>query len=69
MSLKYPLVHVGDVTPENMKKGEGWAISEFRLPITGKDGSATTIFHSIFRPGLHAREASAQRSATRSPSI
>ena len=61
MSLKYPLVHVDDVTPENMKKGEGWAISEFRLPITGKDGSSTTIFHSIFRPGsthnkhLHSR--------------
>ena len=56
MSLKYPLVHIGDVTPENMNKGEGWAISEFRLPITGKHGSATTIFHSIFRPGsTHAR--------------
>ncbi|MGZ8155559.1 MAG: hypothetical protein ACXWUK_09690, partial [Burkholderiales bacterium] len=56
MALKYPLVHVDDVTPENMKKGEGWAISEFRLPITGKDGSSTTIFHSIFRPGsTHAK--------------
>ncbi|MES2564495.1 MAG: cupin domain-containing protein [Pseudomonadota bacterium] len=56
MSLKYPLVHVDDVTPENMNKGDGWAISEFRLPITGKDGSATTIFHSIFRPGsTHAK--------------
>ena len=56
MSLKYPLVHVDDVTPENMKKGEGWAISEFRLPITGKDGSSTTVFHSIFRPGsTHAK--------------
>ena len=56
MPLEYPLVHVDDVTPENMKKGEGWAISEFRLPITGKDGSSTTIFHSIFRPGsTHAK--------------
>src|SRR3982750_482239 len=56
MALKYPLVHVEDVTPENMKKGEGWAISEFRLPITGSDGSSTTLFHSIFRPGsTHAR--------------
>ena len=51
MPLNYPLVHVDDVTPENMKKGEGWAISEFRLPISGKDGSSTTLFHSIFRPG------------------
>ena len=56
MALKYPLIHVDDVQPENMKKGEGWAISEFRLPISGKDGSSTTIFHSIFRPGsTHAR--------------
>jgi mannose-6-phosphate isomerase-like protein (cupin superfamily) len=56
MPVKYPLVHVDDVTPENMKKGEGWAISEFRLPITGRDGSSTTIFHSIFRPGsTHAK--------------
>jgi mannose-6-phosphate isomerase-like protein (cupin superfamily) len=56
MPLKYPLVHVDDVRPENMKQGEGWAISEFRLPISGKNGSSTTIFHSIFRPGsTHAK--------------
>jgi mannose-6-phosphate isomerase-like protein (cupin superfamily) len=56
MSLNHKLVHVEDVIPENMKKGEGWAISEFRLPITGNDGSSTTLFHSIFRPGsTHAR--------------
>ena len=61
MPLKYPLVHVDDVRPENMKPGEGWAISEFRLPISGEHGSSTTIFHSIFRPGskhakhLHSR--------------
>ena len=56
MPVKYPLVHVDDVQPENMKKGDGWAISEFRLPVTGRDGSSTTIFHSIFRPGsTHAK--------------
>ena len=56
MSPQHRLIHVADVTPENMKKGEGWAISEFRLPVTGQDGSATTIFHSIFRPGsTHAK--------------
>ena len=56
MSLKYPLVHVDDVQPENMKQGEGWAISEFRLPISGNEGSSTTLFHSIFRPGsTHAK--------------
>ena len=56
MALQYPLVHVDDVQPENMKKGEGWAISEFRLPISGRHGSSTTVFHSIFRPGsTHAK--------------
>jgi mannose-6-phosphate isomerase-like protein (cupin superfamily) len=56
MALQYPLVHVDDVQPENMKKGEGWAISEFRLPVSGKHGSSTTLFHSIFRPGsTHAK--------------
>ena len=56
MELECPLVHVDDVVPENMQKGEGWAISEFRLPISGKHGSATTVFHSIFRPGsTHAK--------------
>ena len=56
MAVNHKLVHVEDVQPENMKKGDGWAISEFRLPITGKDGSSTTLFHSIFRPGsTHAK--------------
>ena len=56
MAAKHTLVHVDDVQPENMKKGDGWAISEFRLPITGEHGSSTTLFHSIFRPGsTHAK--------------
>ena len=56
MPHNHKLVHVDDVQPENMKKDAGWAISEFRLPICGKDGSSTTLFHSIFRPGsTHAR--------------
>jgi len=56
MTASARLVHVDDVPPENMQKGQGWAISEFRLPISGKDGAATTVFHSIFRPGsTHAK--------------
>ena len=51
MPLQYPLIHVDDVTPEDMSEGEGWAISEFRLPITKECGSSTCVFHSIFRPG------------------
>jgi hypothetical protein len=30
-----------------MKKGEGWAISGFRLPISGQHGSSTTVFLDI----------------------
>ena len=56
MSSQPYLIHVDDVQPENMQKGDGWAISEFRLPISGTHGSSTTIFHSIFRPGsTHAK--------------
>jgi len=61
MAIKHKLVHIDDVKPESMQGEAGWAISEFRLPITGADGSSTTMFHSIFRPGsthkkhLHTR--------------
>lgn len=56
MPLRYPPVHIDEVHPENMQAGEGWAISEFRLPLSGRNGSPTTVFHSIFRPGsTHAR--------------
>jgi len=50
------VIQTMDVAPERMEERNGWAISEFRLPITGETGSATTVFHSIFRPGsTHAK--------------
>jgi mannose-6-phosphate isomerase-like protein (cupin superfamily) len=50
------IVHVDDVLPERMQQADGWAISEFRLPVTGEDGSSTTMFHATFRPGsVHAK--------------
>lgn len=56
MRLTYPLVHVDDIKPEKMDEKEGWVISEFRLPISGRQGSSTTAFHSVFRPGsTHAK--------------
>lgn len=49
-------IHVDDVPIEKMQKRDGWAISEFRLPISRTCGSSTTVFHSIFRPGsTHAK--------------
>lgn len=51
MEQPVKVVHVDDVPIERMQKAAGWAISEFRLPISGADGSSTTMFHSIFRAG------------------
>jgi len=56
MPAPITVTHVDDVEIERMQEKDGWAISEFRLPITGADGSATAVFHSIFRPGsTHAK--------------
>ncbi len=56
MAAPITVIHYQDVDIERMEEKDGWAISEFRLPITGDDGSATTVFHSIFRPGsTHAK--------------
>tara|TARA_A100001037_G_scaffold291416_1_gene305491 strand:- start:301 stop:1095 length:795 start_codon:yes stop_codon:yes gene_type:complete len=54
--MSIQIIQTMDVEPERMEERDGWAISEFRLPITGETGSATTVFHSIFRPGsTHAK--------------
>lgn len=56
MSAPITVTHINDTEIERMEEKDGWAISEFRLPITGADGSATAVFHSIFRPGsTHAK--------------
>ena len=54
--MSITVIQTKDVKIERMEERDGWAISEFRLPITGKNGSNTTAFHSIFRPGsTHAK--------------
>ncbi len=45
------MVHLDDVRPENMAQGDGWLISDFRLPIGGHNGSTTTLFRARFSPG------------------
>jgi mannose-6-phosphate isomerase-like protein (cupin superfamily) len=45
------LVHLDDIEPEKMNKKEGWSITDFRLPISKKNGSSTTVFHATFMPG------------------
>ncbi|MEK9794291.1 MAG: cupin domain-containing protein [Hyphomicrobiales bacterium] len=45
------LVHIDDVEPEKMDEGDGWSITDFRLPISKKNGSTTTVFNAKFMPG------------------
>ena len=51
MAIRYPLVHIDDVRPENMDESEGWSITKFCLPISKKQGSSSTMFHATFMPG------------------
>ena len=49
-------VHEDDVTPENMDKGDGWNITDFRLPLSGRNGCGSTLFRARFFPGaVHAK--------------
>ena len=48
---KGTLLHVDDVSPENMDQGDGWLISDFRLPIGRHNGSDSTLFRARFLPG------------------
>ena len=45
------LVHVDDVPPEKMDEKDGWLITDFRLPISKRNGSTTTVFRAKFMPG------------------
>lgn len=55
------LIHVDDVTPESMAKGDGWLISDFRLPFGAHNGCSSTLFRARFLPGAvhkkHTHEA------------
>jgi len=49
-------VHLDDVTPENMDRGDGWNITDFRLPLSGHIGCTSTLFRARFFPGaVHAK--------------
>ena len=45
------LVHLDDVPKENMDAGDGWSITDFRIPIGTHNGSSTTLFRARFFPG------------------
>jgi mannose-6-phosphate isomerase-like protein (cupin superfamily) len=44
-------VNLDDVLPENMNAGEGWSITDFRLPLAGHNGCSSTLFRARFFPG------------------
>jgi mannose-6-phosphate isomerase-like protein (cupin superfamily) len=49
-------VHLEDVAQENMNKGEGWNITDFRLPLSAKNGCTSALFRARFFPGaVHAK--------------
>ncbi len=50
---KYDGVHVNidEVQPENMDQGDGWMITDFRLPISARNGCSSTLFRAKFMPG------------------
>jgi mannose-6-phosphate isomerase-like protein (cupin superfamily) len=50
------LVHLDDVAPERMDAGQGWSITDFRLPISKRNGSTTTVFRARFFPGAVHRK-------------
>ncbi len=48
---EYPIGHLDDVKPENMNADEGWRITDFRLPLSKREGCASTLFRARFMPG------------------
>lgn len=50
------LVHPDDVAPEKMDAGEGWSISDFRLPLGRHNGCTTALFRARFLPGAVHRK-------------
>jgi mannose-6-phosphate isomerase-like protein (cupin superfamily) len=51
MTAPSRFTHIDKVSPENMDKGDGWLITEFRLPFSEREGLGTTMFHARFNPG------------------
>ncbi len=51
-------INLDDVQPENMDQGEGWMITDFRLPISARNGYSSTLFRAKFLPGaVHKKHA------------
>lgn len=51
MSVAAQIVHIDDAAPEAMARGNGWSITDFRLPLSARQGLKTTCFRARFEPG------------------
>jgi len=45
------IVNIDDTAPEKMDENDGWKISDFRLPLSARNGSSSTLFRARFMPG------------------
>ena len=51
MSRGSMFVDIEDVTPETLERAQGWAISDFRIPISGRQGCSSLMYEAVFEPG------------------
>lgn len=51
MAFEHPYIRIADLAPEKMDESQGWAVSEFRVVLSEKEGCSSTMFHAILRPG------------------
>lgn len=51
MTIQPQIIHIDDVEPERMDEGKGWFITDFRLPLSDRQGLGSTMFRARFFPG------------------
>ena len=51
MALEHPYIRIANVTPEKMDEKEGWNVSDFRVVVSGKEGSSSIMYHATLAPG------------------
>jgi hypothetical protein len=44
-------VDIEDVPPETLDRSQGWAISDFRIPISAQQGCSSLMYEAEFAPG------------------
>ena len=56
MPFEHPYVRIASVAPEKLDAKEGWAVSDFRVVISGREGCSSLMYHATLLPGdVHHR--------------